>query len=458
MPHPDIEILTIETKSLGDRSYIVVDGRAAAVVDPQRDIDRVLCELDRRGLSLALVVETHLHNDYVTGGFELAARTGASYVLPGGDDVDFDHVGAQDGDEFTIGDRVRLRAIHTPGHTPNHMSFVAVSDRTEVAVFTGGSLLYGTVGRTDLIGEHLTDGLTRAQFHSARRLGDELPGSTSVHPTHGFGSFCSSAATSGSDSSTIGQEKRTNVAFATDDEDEFVKTLLSGLTAYPRYYAHMAPLNRKGPAPVDLSPPELVDAVELRRRIDAGEWVVDLRERTAFARSHLAGTINFEVGDKLVTYLGWTIRWGSPVTLVGDTAEDVAEAQRQLVRIGIDRPAGAATGALAEWARGGEVRSYRSATFAELAAEAAGGELTVLDVRRHDEWQDGHLEDALHIPLDELESRMAEVPDDRPVWVHCASGYRSSIAASLLDRAGVPVVAIHDDWERAADQALVVTK
>ena len=459
MPAPDLEILTIETTSLGDRSYIVIDGSAAAVIDPQRDIDRVLAEVERRELSVSLVVETHLHNDYVTGGLELSRRTGAAYILPRDDQVDFDHVGASDGESFAVGERLSLRAMHTPGHTPHHLSYVVVADGEPAAVFTGGSLLYGTVGRTDLIGTDATEELTRAQYRSARRLAAELPGNVSVHPTHGFGSFCSSASSSGSDSSTIAQERRTNIAFNTDDESQFVETLLEGLTAYPRYYAHMAPRNRKGPEAVDLSPPESVNPADLRARIHAGEWVVDLRERKAFAQSHLAGTINVEIGDSFVTYLGWTIRWGTPVTLIGDTAEEVAEAQRQLVRIGIDRPAGAATGGVEAWSAGGELRSYRSATFGDLAGEDPGSGLTVLDVRRQDEWDAGHIDGALHIPLDQLEDRTDEVPAERPVWVHCASGFRSSIAASLIDRAGLQVVAIHDDWEEAAKQTgLVVTK
>ncbi len=453
-----MEILTIETKSLGDRSYVVIDGASAAAIDPQRDIDRVLAAVDARGLALTVVLETHLHNDYVTGGFVLARVTGADYVLPAGDDVDFDHVGACDGDELAVGEHVTLRAVHTPGHTPHHLSYVLVEDGEPVAVFTGGSLLYGTVGRTDLISDDATEDLTRAQYHSAHRLVAELPGDVSVHPTHGFGSFCSSISTSGSDSSTIAQEQRTNTALTTGDEATFVDELLAGLTAYPRYYAHMAPRNRRGPDPIDLSEPEPVDPVEIRRRIHAGEWVVDLRDRKAFASSHLAGTINVEIGDSFVTYLGWTVRWGTPVTLVGDTADEVAEAQRQLVRIGIDRPAGAATGGLDRWAAGGDRRSYRSATFAELAAERSDA-LTVLDVRRTDEWEAGHLDGALHIPLDQLEDRMSEVPADQPVWVHCASGFRASIAASLADRAGRQVVAIHDEWDEAAKvDALFVGK
>ena len=443
-----MEIITIETPALGDRSYILVDGDVAAVVDPQRDIDRLVSVLDERGLRLTHVFETHIHNDYVTGGLELARRTGAKYVLAAEDDVAYERTGASDGDEFSVGGML-VRAVHTPGHTSTHMSYVVSHGGAPVAVFTGGSMLYGTVGRTDLINADATEALTRAQFHSVRRLADELPGDVGVHPTHGFGSFCSSASSSGSEASTIGQERESNLALTLDDEDAFVEQLLAGLTAYPRYYAHMAGINREGPSPVDLSAPEPVDPVEVRRRIHAGEWVVDLRSRAAFARGHLAGTVNLEVGDSFATYLGWTLRWGTPVTLVGDTAEQVAEAQRQLVRIGIDRPAGGADGGIDTWGAGGELRSYRTATFAELAGASADDTTVVLDVRRDDEWAESRVDGAVHIPLHDLERRLDDVPDGE-VWVHCASGYRASIAASLLDRAGRAVVAIDDEWATAS--------
>ena len=287
-------------------------------------------------------------------------------MVAAADDVTYERTGAADGSEFSVGDLV-VRAVHTPGHTPTHLSYVVLEDGRPRAAFTGGSMLFGTVGRTDLVGARETDELTRAQFHSVRRLADELPAEVGVHPTHGFGSFCSSTSTSGADASTIGDERRSNLALTSDDEDSFVETLLGGLTAHPCYYAHMAPINRAGPSEVDLSAPEPVDPVEIRRRIAAGEWVVDLRSRTAFASGHLAGTLNLEVGDSFATFLGWTLPWGTPVTLVGDTSDDVAEAQRQMVRIGIDRPAGAAHGGVDTWSDAGDVRSYRLATFDELA-------------------------------------------------------------------------------------------
>ncbi len=450
-----MEIATVETKAMGDRSYVIVDGGVAAVIDPQRDIDRIESLLAERRLRLTHVFETHVHNDYVTGGVELSRRNGAMYVLAADDEVVYDHTGARDGDEFAVGGVV-LRALRSPGHTPNHLSYAAVEHGQPVAVFTGGSMLYGTVGRTDLIDEGSTELLTRAQFHSVRRLADELPGAVTVHPTHGFGSFCSSASTSETDESTIAQERLSNLALTVDDEDTFVARLVAGLTAYPRYYAHMAGINSHGPAPVDLSPPEPVGAVGIRRRIHAGEWVVDLRSRSAFARGHLTGTVNVEIGDSFATYLGWTMRWGTPVTLVGDTADEVAEAQRQMVRIGIDRAAGAADGGLARWSAGGDVRSYRSVSFAELADARTDPAIAVLDVRRDDEWADGHLFGAVHIPLHDLEDRLDEVPGGE-MWVHCASGYRAAIAASLLDRAGHAIVAVDDDWASATKHDLPIT-
>lgn len=444
-----IDIVTVATSGLGNRSYVVSDGTVAAAIDPPRDIDRVLAVLDEHGWSLAHVLETHLHNDYVTGALELSERTGATYVLAADEQVAFDRHPIRDGDEVVSG-AMRFTALHTPGHTPHHFSYALHDGERPAAVFTGGSMLYGTVGRTDLIDADLTEGLTRAQFHSAHRLSAELPADVAVYPTHGFGSFCASGAVTDADASTIAEERRNNTALTTDDEDAFVELVTGGLTAYPRYYAHMAPINRAGPAPLNLDPPQQVTPERLRARIHAGDWVVDVRNRVAFADEHLTGTINIELADSLATYLGWTLPWGTPVTLVGDTSEEVTEAQRMIARIGIDRPAGQATGGPEAYADG-DVRRYEVSDFAGLATALSNGGAHVLDVRRADEWDEGHVKGAQHIPLPDLEKRIDEVPDSGPTWVHCASGYRASIAASLVDRAGKQVVLISDEWDRAKD-------
>ncbi|MBT8227762.1 MAG: MBL fold metallo-hydrolase [Dactylosporangium sp.] len=449
-----VEIIPLDTPSLGDRSYIVHDGEVAIVVDPQRDYDRVLAVTGPRGLRITHVFETHIHNDYVTGGYRLARTVGAAYVLNADDTVGFDRVPARDGDIFETG-RLRVRALHTPGHTFTHLSYALEADGQHLAIFTGGSLLYGSTGRPDLLGTQHADTLARHQHSSARRIATELPPEAEVYPTHGFGSFCSATQADGL-SSTVGAEAKTNPVL-TLDQEAYVRVLLAGLDAYPAYYAHMAPANAAGPAEVDLTPPEQADPEELRRRIHAGEWVIDLRERTAFAAGHLGGTLNIGLDGNFVTYLGWLIPWGMAVTLLGESAEQVAEAQRDLARIGIDRPEAAAVGTPEAWSGGMPLAILPTANFTALReAMRTDPAPTVLDVRRAAERQASHLLGSLHVPLHELSSRLAEVPTDRQVWVHCAAGYRAAIAASMLAREGVSVVLVDDDYDRVSDTGLPV--
>jgi glyoxylase-like metal-dependent hydrolase (beta-lactamase superfamily II)/rhodanese-related sulfurtransferase len=429
-----VQIDVIETTSLGDRSYLVSVGGVAVVIDPQRDIDRVQRLASDRGVRISHVLETHVHNDYVTGGLQLARVSGAAYVVPAGDTVSYERVPAADGDVLVAGP-MRLQVLHTPGHTHHHVSYVLTDAEAVVqAVFTGGSMLYGATGRTDLLGAEHTHELTHAQFHSVRRLADELPAGTPVFPTHGFGSFCSATPTSGT-SSTVGEQARVNPAL-TQDEQTFVDQLIAGLGAYPAYYAYMGPTNAAGPEPVDLSTPRTVDPEELATRLAAGEWVVDLRNRTAFAGGHLPGALNFELSNNFLTYLGWLYDWDAPLTLIGESEQQVADARRELVRIGIDRLAGAAVGTPEELAAGAPLGSYTVTDFAGLAAAmAADPDLVVLDARRDDERASGGVRGSLHIPIHELAARIDELPAG-DVWVYCGSGYRASIAASLLARAG----------------------
>jgi glyoxylase-like metal-dependent hydrolase (beta-lactamase superfamily II)/rhodanese-related sulfurtransferase len=447
-----ITVLPLDTPGLGDRTYLAHDGDVAFVVDPQRDYDRVLGLARAAGVRITHVFESHIHNDYVTGGLELARDVGAQYLLNADDRVSFERTGLRDGDVVEVGPTMRVTVLLTPGHTHTHLSFALAEGDEPVAVFTGGSLLYGSTGRPDLLGPDHTATLARAQWHSARRLAGELPDRTAVYPTHGFGSFCSATQSSGT-ASTIGQEKLSNPAL-TSDEERYVADLLAGLDAFPAYYAHMGPANSAGPGEPDLSLPTEADPAELRRRIEAGEWVVDLRNRTAFAAGHVAGTLNFALDGPFVTYLGWLIPWGTPVTLLGETADDVAEAQRELVRIGIDRPAAMATGTPEDWAGGEPLRGYRSATFADLAAQLANDpETVVLDVRRDQERSESFIPGSVHIPIHEVLGRLDEIPPGE-VWVHCAGGYRAGVVAALLDAHGIHVVAIDDSYDNAGTAGL----
>ncbi|KUI30759.1 rhodanese-like domain-containing protein [Mycobacterium sp. GA-2829] len=439
-----MHVSIIETSGLGDRSYLISDGGTAVAIDPQRDIDRVLALAADHAVRITHVLETHVHNDYVTGGLELSRTVGAEYVVPAGDDVGYPRRAVTDGDVIEAG-RIRLEALRTPGHTHHHVSYVLRDDTGVVhGVFTGGSMLFGTTGRTDLVAPEDTEELTHAQYHSVRRIADRLPADTCVYPTHGFGSFCSATPASG-DASTIGEQRQANPAL-NQDEQSFVDELLAGLAAFPAYYAHMGVINREGPAPVDLTPPAPVDPTELRRRIEAGEWVVDLRTRTAFAAGHLQGTLGFELSGSFVSYFGWLYEWGAPVTLIGESPDQIADAKRELVRIGIDRLTGSATGDIDELRDGIGLSSYRVSDFAGLATTL--DTVAVLDVRQSHEYDDAHISGAVNIPLHELPLRLDDVPAG-PVWVHCASGYRSSIAASYLDRAGWDVVLIDDDFANA---------
>jgi hydroxyacylglutathione hydrolase len=490
--HPAmVEVLQIETPTLGDRSYLVHDGEAALVIDPQRDIDRVIALAGDAGVRVTHVAETHMHNDYVTGGFALARAAGAAYLVNADDPVSFDRTPVSDGDLVEIGGGLRVRVLATPGHTYSHLAYVVEADGGVAGVFTGGSLLYGSTGRTDLLGPAAAEALSRAQWTSAHRLARELPDAAPIFPTHGFGSFCASAQSQAS-SSTIGREKLVNPAL-TLDEQTYVESLLAGLDAWPAYYAHMAPANLAGPTGPDLSPPRPANAAELRQRIVAGEWVVDLRDRVAFAAGHLPGAFSFPLDGNFASYVGWMIPWGTPLTLLGESPEQVAQAQRELVRIGIDRPAAAATGRPGAWAGERGTASLRLVKFGDLAtalADGSGHPPVVLDVRRRLEWEESHIAGAVHIPLHELPGRLDELPErpdaptgrpdaptgqpgaptERPdalpgspaeppgrraelpsgeVWVHCGAGYRSMVAASMLAARGRRVVAVDDDFANA---------
>jgi hydroxyacylglutathione hydrolase len=439
-----IDVITIRTPSLGDRSYLATDGVAALVVDPQRDIDRVLAIAAARGVPVTHVFETHIHNDYLSGGLALAQVTGAAYHVNAADAVAFDRAPVADGDVLTVGASMRVRVIATPGHTFTHLAYALedIATGQVVAVFTGGSLLYGATGRPDLFGAEHAPALAAAQHASARRLAATLPGLAEVHPTHGFGSFCA-ASVSTADSSTMADEQRGNPVLNLDAAT-YVAGLLAGLDDYQAYYARM------GPA-ADLASPALAGPGEIRRRIAAGQWVVDLRHRRAFAAGHIPGSVSFEHGDSLVSNLGWLLPAEAPLTLIGGSPQQIADAQRDLARIGIDPLAGTAPGPPRGGAR--PLASYPVSDFEGLAAAWHHQPVTVLDVRRRLEWSAGHIEGVLHVPLHHLPGRLPDLPPG-PIWVHCQAGYRASVAASLLHAAGRAVTAVDDDFGHAGPAGL----
>ncbi|MFJ4167985.1 rhodanese-like domain-containing protein [Paenarthrobacter sp. NPDC089714] len=485
-----MDVVVIETPQLGDRSYLVHDGSVALVIDPQRDIDRVEAAAREAGVRITHVAETHLHNDYVTGGLVLAQQHGAEYLVNAADQVSFARAPVMDGDTFSVG-RLSVRVVATPGHTHTHLAYV-VRDETHdggaEAVFSGGSLLYGSVGRTDLVTPNDTAALAHAQYSSVRRLVSSASPDAALYPTHGFGSFCSIGPASHQDASTLGEQATSNHALTDPSEDHFVAELLANITAYPAYYAHMSPLNAAGPAAADLDVPESVEPSELARRLHDGEWVVDLRHRVAFAEDHLEGSVAFEYGNgsNFTSYLGWVIPWEQPLTLLG-SHEEVHTAIRDLARIGIespdaavgpatdgrstgsqgsrgeepgrpggDRSEGPGTSWVGAMAPGVRRRSYPHGDWSLLRQERSAEDV-VLDVRRPDEFLASHVEGALNVPVYELLHRIPELPAER-IWVHCATGYRASVAASLLDRAGRDVVLIDARFRDAAGAGIELAR
>ncbi|HKU12605.1 MBL fold metallo-hydrolase [Sinomonas terrae] len=448
-----MDVIVIETPQLGDRSYLVHDGRVGLVIDAQRDIDRVEAVAVEAGITVTHVAETHMHNDYLTGGLIYAQKYHAAYLVNAEDKVPFERTPIADGETVTVGE-LAVKAIATPGHTHNHLSFV-VEHGDEQAVFSGGSVLYGSVGRTDLLGDEHTIGLTHDQYASARRLAEEAGAAAALYPTHGFGSFCSSGPATGAAGSTLGDQFTANHVYTDQDEAHFVSELIANLTAYPSYYVHMGPGNEAGPGEADLTVPESLDPEELRARLDAGEWVVDLRNRVAYASEHLKGSVSFEYrnGNSFTTYLGWLFPYGKKLTLVG-SRDDVENAIRDLSRIGIESPDASLGQDPAQIAPEAPVSSYPRVGWEGMLENRPAGE-AILDVRRADEYKASRIEGAVNIPLHELLSRLDELPSGR-LWVHCGSGYRSGIAASLLDRAGYDVVQVDGAFERAAGAGLPI--
>jgi len=448
-----IHILNIDTPTLGDRGYIAHDGKTALVVDPQRDIDRVEQVLADNSLELGAVVETHMHNDYVSGGLVLARKHQAKYITNADDPVAFERVAAHDLDEFSVGN-FGIKALHTPGHTFTHLSYILVDGQGKsTGIFTGGSLLHGSTGRPDLLGPDNATKLAQLQHGSAHRIADLLEDSTPIFPTHGFGSFCAATSTSG-DSSTIEDEKKSNPALKLTIE-RFVSETLAGLDTFPAYYKHMGPANIAGAGAIDLSELPRLSTDELLKRIAGDNWVVDLRDKDSWAKAHLSGTLNFGVSGSFATYLGWLFPYEKELVLISDKANDISVAQRELVRIGIDRPSASYVGEMTDFK---DLQDAKVVKFEDVPQALKDSEIVVLDVRRNSERQASHILGSLHIPLHELSNRISELSKEKTYWVHCAGAYRASIAASIMQNAGLNVVLINEPYEKALQvKALEIT-
>ncbi|MHB1527317.1 MAG: MBL fold metallo-hydrolase [Candidatus Dormibacteria bacterium] len=420
-----------------------------AVIDPQRDLDRYRAAVAELGGKLALVAETHVHNDYVSGGRALAAEHGAIHVLPAEAGYAFGHHPVADGDEVPFG-TARLRAVHTPGHTPHHTAFMVLEGDEVLAVLSGGCVLVGACGRTDLVAPGLTEELTRAQYRSAHRLG-ELPDPTAIGPTHGQGSFCAASAAGTETWTTVAKEKLRNPAFTTADEDDFLARQVAGLTAYPAYYARMAGINLAGAPGWDPRPIPSVSPEDVARLQGDGAVVIDGRPRRQAAAGHVPASVNVELDSpSFGTYLGWLFPTGTRFVLVLGRGQDPIEAARQAARVGIETIEGVLGGGVDAWtASGRPLRSYPVTDVERLKSALDAGGARVLDVRQDQEWAAGHLPGALHIHIPDLAAQVGELAGKETTYTLCQTGHRAAIAASILDSAGVPVVLVDGgvpDW------------
>ncbi|HXW08606.1 MAG TPA: rhodanese-like domain-containing protein [Vicinamibacterales bacterium] len=432
-------------EGLAQASFLIASDRTreAVVVDPRRDIDVYVDAARQHGLTLTHAVETHIHADFVSGARELATL-GARVVCGPGSDLHFAHQAVRQGDELRVGD-LQLAFAHTPGHTPEHIAILVREPDQPARVLTGDTLFVGAVGRPDLLGADLMQQLAHQLYHSLYGTLLGLDNAVEVHPGHGAGSLCG-AGIGQAPHSTIGQERRFNPMLQHASEEAFVAAVLGDLPETPPYFPRMKRINREGPPLVGLgsgvtAPPSL-SATRAAAVIRDGGLLLDLRGGDAFAAGHPAGALNIGFGTRVGYWAGWLISPHDRLVLLLDDERQAPEVRRQLLRIGLDDVEGTIAGGFDAWREAGlPLSRIGQVTPDELQRKrAVGRPLTVVDVRSPGEWRAGHLEGAVNIPVGELASRAGSLDRSSPVATICEGGFRSSLAASILARAGVPVV------------------
>jgi hydroxyacylglutathione hydrolase len=429
-------------EGLAQSSYLIACDRTrqAAVIDPRRDVAEYMSLAAAARLTITHAVDTHVHADFASGSRELAAL-GALVVAGPGAGLEFEHTEVPHGRTLQVGD-VNLLVQHTPGHTPEHISIIETHPAEPPRVFTGDTLFVGAVGRPDLLGAAAMRGLAGQLYESLFTTLLRLPDDVEVWPGHGAGSLCGSGIGAAAHS-TIGEERRANPLLQHSSRDAFIEAVLSDLPDTPPYFARMKRLNKNG-APVlgPAAPVESPPRVSPRAAASAaggGAWILDLRSAGDHAAGHPHGCLGIASAAKAGYWAAWIVPADSPVILLTGTEREAAEARRQLLMVGVDHIVGWIDGGFEAWAAAGlPVSSTRLIAAAQLRSGGAGaGALTVVDVRSAREWARDHVPGALHIPLQELAGRVADIPRSRPVATICEGGSRSALAAGLLERAGV---------------------
>lgn len=440
-----------EVPGLAHYSYAVGCDRTGevAIVDPERNVERYLDWARRRGVRIGHVLETHIHADYASGAPDLAERARGKLLLSAHDDgerfeVDFAHEPLHDGEEIRLG-AVRLQALHTPGHTPEHLSFLVFEEARSADVpeilLSGDFLFVGSLGRPDLLGEDAKRELAKQLFRSVREVLAELPDGLEIAPAHGSGSMCGSGM-SGRPTSTLGFERVANPYLGPDlTEEEFIHRILGTVPPFPPYYVRMKGLNSAGAPRLDrLPPPERLGPGDFRALAESTEaTVVDLRDAGAYGAGHVPGALNIGPADSFVTWAAWVVPYDRPILLVDEDEGRIDAARAALVRVGLDDVRAVLSGGMEAWHEAGLPETHIDQwTVSELRERQESGEpVRVLDVRREDEWETGHIPGAVHLMGGELDARIDEVPEgDDPLAVVCRTGYRSSVATGVLERHG----------------------
>lgn len=447
-----MQLRQFHLRSLGHASYLIGDEATgeALVLDPQRDVRGYFEAAREQGLRITYAIDTHGHNDYVSGISEVIARAPGLTVLASAEgQFGYQHRAVRDGETIEMGD-VAFEVLHTPGHTPEHVSLLvhdrAVGDDPAV-LLSGGALLVGDVARPDLLGsaaEIRANAAAMCEMLRTKIL--ELPDHVEVFPTHVAGSLCGRSIGARL-STTIGYERRTNPTLRRlTSEDVVVRECLDleDLPAVPPYWRRMRGQNLAGPELLGtLAEPPALDVEHVAKLQEGGAVVLDARQPESFAGGHIPGALNVGLGTSFSTWAGTVVPEGAEVALVLDRAEDLWEATWQLLRTGYRPPAGWLGGGMTAWRTSGRpIATLDQLTVHEAEERVSQGEVVLLDVRQPGEWHAGHVPDARFLTAAELPARLDEVPRDRPIAVVCGSGFRSSVAASLLKAEGRSVATV----------------
>jgi hydroxyacylglutathione hydrolase len=428
-----MEIVQFVAESLGDASYMVFSDGQAAVIDPQRDVRPYVAAAAQRHAHISRVFETHVHNDYVSGGAELKAL-GAQIVAPVDSGLAFPHQPISDGDEIAIGSAI-IRAVAAPGHTHHHTAYLAIDESGEtLGALTGGSIIIGGAGRSDLLGPDHTEELTRSQWDSAQRIASLMPDEAELLPTHGAGSFCSTQQCGGERRAPLNIERATNVVLASPDFATFRELHLANPAPVPGYYQHMAPINRAGPQVYGEPPrPPIFTTAAFDVAIDQGAYPLDVRSRFDFAAAHIPETISIEEGDSMLAYVGWVVPFNQPLVLVTDSTAQADRVATDLLRIGYEEVRGYLP--FTKWAADRIPAQLETVDVAEALQIRASGTLPAYDVRFDSDLRTLPLDRSEHRPIDRVQEWLTEVDDDA-MLVSCAAGSRAATVASVLQAAG----------------------